>query len=59
VEAINTSYYVLNRVTLRLELKRTYELWKGRKSIISNILVQNVLFSTPKIIWTNLIQNSM
>jgi hypothetical protein len=26
VEAINTSYYVLNRVTLRLELKRTYEL---------------------------------
>jgi hypothetical protein len=33
-EAIDTSCYVLNRVTLILELKRIYELWRGRKLII-------------------------
>lgn len=35
-EAVNTSCYVLNRVTLRPKLKKTpYELWKGRKPNIS------------------------
>ena len=49
VEAVNTSFYVLNRVTLRLELKKTpYELWKGRKPNILyfKVLVQSVLFLT-------------
>jgi hypothetical protein len=46
---LNTSFYVLNRVTLRLELKKTpYELWKGRKPNILyfKVLVQSVLFLT-------------
>ena len=35
-EVVNTSCYVLNRILLRLILKKTpYELWKNKKSNIS------------------------
>ena len=31
-EAVNTCYYVLNRISLRSELKKTpYKFWRGRK----------------------------
>ena len=46
-EAINTSCYVINRVSIRLMLSKTfYELYKGRKPNISHleVLVANALF---------------
>ena len=39
-EAVNTAYYIQNRVFLRPILKKTlYELWKGRKPNISYFYV--------------------
>lgn len=41
-EMVNTTCYVLNRVLLRLILKKTlYELWKNKKSNIDYFKVSN------------------
>ena len=40
VDAVNTAYYVLNRVLIRPILKKTpYELFKGRRPILSRLNV--------------------
>jgi hypothetical protein len=47
-ESVSTSWYVLNRVTLILELRKTpYELWTWKKLNISyfNVFLLKLLYS--------------